>query len=513
MTAFTPSRFPRRAALLATLCAPLLSGCFMVGPDYHRPHPVISAHFKEAPRPPSGWQVAQPQLAEQSKGEWWKIYSDPQLDWLESQVALSNQNLKQYEAQFRRAEATIDSIRAQLYPTLSGSFSFNRNSQGGQSRSASSGSVVSYSTTTTVNTWNTGPSASWTVDVWGRIRRQIQQQVTATQASAADVANARLSYQSQLAVNYFQLRYQDSLRRLYARNVKYFQESFDIVKNQVDAGVTDPSSLWQARYQLQQTQAQETQAGVLRAQYEHAIAVLIGRAPADLSIPEGDLPNTLPPTPSAIPSTLLQRRPDVAAAERNMESYNSEIGYYIAAYYPEISLSAQYGYSGNPLESLIQAGTRFWSLGASATETLFNGGARTAAVREARADYDNSVATYRQTVLTAMQNVEDNFSNLRILDQQLVQQHDAVKSAEEAVRVSMNEYLAGVQTYTTVITSQQNALSYQVQELGIRQSLATSHVNLITQLGGGWDVSQLPTKASLQTNNPLLPEFIQKTKE
>ncbi|AOX17360.1 efflux transporter outer membrane subunit [Kozakia baliensis] len=503
----------RRAMLLATLCAPMLSGCFMVGPHYHRPHPVISAHFKEAPQPPPGWQVAQPQMAEATKGEWWKIYNDPQLDALEAQVALSNQNLKQYEAQFRKAEALIDSIRAQLFPTLSGTFSFNRNSQGSQSRSASSGTVVNYTQTTTVNTWNTGPSASWTLDVWGRIRRQVQEEVTAAQASAADVANARLSYQSELAQDYFQLRYQDSLRQLYARNVEYYKHALDIVQNQVNAGVTDPTSLLQARYQLQSTQAQETNAGLLRAQYEHAIAVLIGKAPADLTIPEGTLATALPPLPNAVPSNLLQRRPDVAAAERNMESYNSEIGYQIAAFFPDISVSASYGYSGNPLQTLIQAGTRFWSLGASSTETLFNGGARSAAVREAEADYDNSVATYRQTVLTALQNVEDNFSNLRILHQQYLQQLEAVHSADEAVRVSLNEYLAGTQTYTTVITSQQNALSYEVQALSIQEQLATSHVALIVQLGGGWDVSQLPSKDSLQTNNPLLPGFIQKTKE
>lgn len=508
-----PSRSTRRLAFLAACSTPLLAGCFMVGPDYHRPHAVISAHFKEAPKPPPGWGVARPHLAEAPKGAWWEVYNDPQLNWLESQVAISNQNVKQYEAQFRKAEATIDSIRAQLFPTLSGTFSFTRNSQGSGSRSASSGSVVDYSRSTTVNTWNTGPSASWTLDVWGRIRRQIQQQVTATQASAADLANAQLSYQSQLATAYFNLRYQDSLEKLYRDNVGYFQQALSIVQNQVEAGVTDPSALWQARYQLQQTEAQATQARVNRAQYEHAIAVLIGRAPGDLSIPKGQLAMTLPPVPGAVPSVLLQRRPDIAAAERNMEGYNASIGTAIAAFYPEISVSASYGYSGNPLQTLIQTATRFWSLGASSTETLFNGGARTAAVREARADYDASVASYRQTVLNALQGVEDNLSNLRILDQQLKQQMEAVRSSQEAVRVSTNEYLAGTQTYTTVLTSQQNALSYEVQALGIHQSLATSHVALIVALGGGWDVSQLPSKASLQTNNPLLPEFISKTKQ
>ncbi len=373
--------------------------------------------------------------------------------------------------------------------------------------------MVTYTNSTTTNTWNTGPSASWTLDVWGRIRRQVQQQVTAAQASAADLANAQLSYQSQLASAYFNLRYQDSLKKLYLNNVGYFQQALTIVQNQVDAGVTDPSALWQAKYQLQQTRAQATQAGITRAQYEHAIAVLIGRAPADLTIPTGALPLSLPTPPQSLPSVLLQRRPDIAAAERTMEGYNASIGTAIAAYYPEISVSASYGYSGNPLQTLVQAATRFWSLGASSTETLFKGGARTAAVRSARADYDASVATYRQTVLTALQGVEDNLSNLRLLSEQLTQQDVAVKSAQEAVRVSLNEYMAGTQTYTTVLTSQQSALNYEVQALGIHQSMAISHVDLIVALGGGWDVSQLPNKASLQTNNPLLPEFISKTKQ
>lgn len=513
MTASFASRPTKRAMLLGAICTPFLSGCFMVGPNYHRPHAVISAHFKEAPQPPPGWTTAQPAMAEANKGKWWEIYNDPTLNQLEDQVALNNQNLKGYEAQFRRAKALIDSICAQLFPTLSGSFSFQRIARGGDSTSASSGTLVRYSSQVTENTWNTGPTASWDLDLWGKVRRQIQEQVTATQATAAEVANMRLSYQAQLANDYFELRYQDSLRKLYARNVIYYRHAYDIVENQLKAGVADPATALQQRYVLESAEASETNAGVLRAQYEHAIAVLIGRAPADLSIPEGDLTDRLPPVPVTVPSTLLQRRPDIAQAEREMEEYNAEIGYEIAAFYPDVSVSAQYGYSGNPLQTLIQAATRYWSLGASSTETLFSGGSRTAAVREARADYDNSVANYRQTVLTALQGVEDNFSNLRILRQQYGQQLAAVTTSQEAVRVAMNEYLAGTQVYTTVINAEQSALQYEQTALQIREQLALSHVDLIENLGGGWDVSQLPSKASLQTNNPFLPEFLQKTKE
>ncbi|MCQ9155293.1 efflux transporter outer membrane subunit [Acidomonas methanolica] len=513
MTAALAPRSARRTLLLAGLCPFALSGCFMVGPDYHRPPAVISAKFKEAPKPPPGWTVAQPQLADMSKGKWWEIYHDPELNRLEEQVALNNQNLKEYEAQFRRAEALVDEARAALYPTLTGSASFARNSRGASSTSANGGTLVTYHTQVTENTWTTSPSASWEPDIWGKVRRQIQENVTSAQAAAATVANARLSYQAQLAIDYFELRYQDSLRKLYARNVAYYRRAYQIVENQYKAGVTDPATTLQQKYVLEAAEASETQAGVLRAQYEHAIAMLTGHAPADLSIPEGDLPATLPPTPNAVPSDLLQRRPDIAQAERNMESYNAEIGYEIAAFYPTITLSAQYGYSGDPVQTLIQAATRFWSLGASSSETLFAGGARTAAVRQARADYDNAVANYRQTVLAAVQGVEDQFSNLRILAQQYTQQNDAVASAQEAVRVASNEYLAGTQVYTTVITAQQSALQYEVTALQIREQLAVDHVTLIENLGGGWNVSSLPTKASLQTNNPLLPEFLSPTKQ
>ena len=257
------------------------------------------------------------------------------------------------------------------------------------------------------------------------------------------------------------MRYQDSLIDLYTRNVGLYRDNLKILENQLEAGVADPTSVLQARYLLQSTEASLANAHIARAQYEHAIAVLTGRAPADVTIAAALLPKEIPAAPVAVPSMILERRPDVAQAERNMEAYNAEIGYAIGAFFPEITLSASYGYSGNPLQQLIQTATRTWGLGAAATETIFQGGARTAAVREAEADYDNAVATYRQTVLAAMQDTEDQMSNLHYLDQQLGLQNQAVASAEAAVRVSMNEYLAGTQIYTTVITAQQTALQYE----------------------------------------------------
>ncbi|MCE0743106.1 efflux transporter outer membrane subunit [Acetobacter sicerae] len=511
-----PSR--RRIALL--LAPFLLSGC-MVGPDYKRPTAIISPRFKEL-KPAEGWQYANPALAAAPKGRWWEIYNDPILNGLEEKVEINNQNVVQYEARYRNARAAINAIRAQLYPTLSGSLSFNRNSTGRGSRNASSGVLVNYgtgdSTTTytpsnsTETTYGMGPTASWDLDLWGAIRRQIQAQVTEAQASAADLANAKLSYQAQLATAYFNLRYQDSLKDLLHRTVQFYEHSYQITLNQYNAGVAEPTALLQARTQLEQTRAQEVQAGIARAQYEHAIAVLMGAAPADLTIAPGRLPDTVPAIPVSVPADLLQRRPDIAAAERRMEEYNAQIGAAIAAFYPDVKLTASYSYSGDPVGALVQVANRIWSLGAAATETIFEGGARTAAVHEANANYDSYTAAYRQTVLTALQGTEDQLSNLRILSEQATQQAIALDAANKAATVAMNQYLAGTEIYTTVITAQVTALSNAETVLSIQQSRMVDSVSLIEALGGGWDASSLPSKGSMQTDNPFLPSFIQKDK-
>lgn len=511
--------FPTRplSRRLAILLAPLILGGCMVGPSYKRPTAIVSSKFKEL-RPAPGWTYANPSLAELPKGAWWTLYNDPTLNQLEEQVALNNQNVKEYEARYSSARATINSVRAQLYPTLSGSLSFNRQSSGRGSRS--SGTIVNYGTSSTSsvasnsteNTYGMGPTASWDLDLWGKIRRQIQAQVTETQATAADLANAKLSYQAQLATAYFNLRYQDSLYDLLQRNVKFYERSYQITNNQYEAGTADPTTLLQAKTQLEQTRAQATATQAARAQYEHAIAVLVGKAPADLSIAPGALPTAIPAIPVSIPAQLLERRPDVAAAERRMEEYNAQIGAAIAAFYPEVKLTASYSYSGDPVGTLVQVANRIWSLGASATETLFSGGSRTAAVHEADANYDSYVATYRQTVLTALQGVEDQLSNLRILAQQADQQRVALEAANRAVTVAFNQYMAGTQIYTTVITSQVTALSNAQTALQIQQNRILDSVTLIQNLGGGWSASELPSKNSMQTDNPFLPDFIQKDK-
>ncbi len=497
--------------MLAGATGVCLGGC-MVGPDYHRPRAIVSARFKEL-QPPPGWQRAPPAMAVLDKGSWWRIYNDPVLDGLEAQVSLSNQNVKNFEANYRAAQAITDEARASLFPTLSASPSVSRNSTGlGSSRSSSGfASFPGEANSFTSTTYQLEGTASWDLDVWGRIRRQVESDVAGTQASAADLANATLSYQATLATDYFNLRAQDQLQDLLDRTIASYERSLRITQNQYDAGLATatPIALLQARTQLEQTRSQAINVGVLRAQYEHAIAVLTGRPPADLTLPPAPHARDVPATPVYLPATLLQRRPDVASAERAMEQQNALIGVQIAAFFPDISLSAAYGYSGNPIGSLLQVANRTWSLGASATEILFQGGLRSAAIDQARAQYDAAVATYRQTVLTALQDTEDALSGLRILAQQAEAEARAVSLSEQAVTVALNEYEAGTIDYTTVVTSQVTALSNEQNALAIQQQRLTDSVSLVQQMGGGWRDVDLPSRNSLQTNDPLIPSFLE----
>ena len=492
---WSATRVALAARLLLGAMLPAMAGGCMVGPDYHRPAAIVSARFKELP-PPPGWQRAAPAMAELDRGSWWRIYDDPILDGLEAQVSVSNQNVKVSEANFRAAQAITNAARSGLFPTLDASPSVARNSTG------------RFNSTN----YQVEGAASWDLDVWGRIRRQVESDVAGTQASAADLANATLSYQAALAGDYFNLRAQDQLQDLLDRTIASYERSLRITQNQFDAGLatTTPIALLQARTLLEQTRAQSINVGVLRTQYEHAIAVLTGRPPADLTLGAAPLTRYVPAIPVMLPATLLQRRPDIASAERAMEQQNALIGVQIAAFFPDISLSAAYGYSGNPIGSLIQLANRTWSLGANATEILFQGGLRSAEVDQARAQYDASVATYRQTVLSALESVEDDLSALRILAQQADAQARAVALAEEAVTVALNEYRAGVTDYTTVVTSQVTALGDEQTALDIQQQRLFDSVSLIEQMGGGWSDADLPSRNSLQTNNPLIPAFLEK---
>lgn len=463
--AFRPS-----VLLLSTLVA----GC-MVGPDYVRPSAPVPLAYRELPTPPQGWSFAKPDDGH-GGGAWWAVFNDPELDRLERQVAVNNQTIKQSEAAYQQARALVDEARAGLFPVLGGTGSITRARQ--SNFFATSGTAQA--------------NASWDIDVWGRIRRDIESSIAGAQASAADLANATLSEQATLAATYFDICYQDALIALLQSTVAAYQRSLTITQNQLQFGVAAPSDVITARALLDTAQSSLINAGVARAQYEHAIASLIGVPPADFSIQKRQLTTIVPIIPVSLPSTLLQRRPDIAAAERSMQQQNAQIGVNIAAFYPDISLSGLFGYSGSPLSMLFNATHELWSLGGTLTETVFEGGLRHAQVAAARAVYDQSVAGYRQTVLSAFQQVEDQLAALRILAQQAVVQDQADADAARAVTIAINEYEAGTQAYNFVETQQTLLLSNQETALSIEVSRLVDSVTLAEALGGGWDTTHLP---------------------
>ena len=477
----------------------LLAACVAactVGPDYQRPAAPVPPAFKEL----TGWKQAAPQDAA-DKGAWWAIYHDPELDRLERMVELSNQTVRQDEAQYRAAVAQVAEARASLFPTVGVTGGVSRSGGGRGSSGLSSGSQ-----TASGGQFSASGTVSWDLDVWGRVRRQIESNVAGAQVSAADLANAKLSAQATLATDYFDLRAEDALADLLRETVAAYQRALDITQNQYHAGTTSSADVVTARAQLQSTQAQLVGVGVQRQQYEHAIAMLTGRAPAELTIPPATLASAVPVVPPGLPSALLERRPDIAAAERQMQQENALIGVQLAAFYPDISLSAQGSVTGGALATLFDIGrSAVWSLGASASETLFSGGARSAAVAAARASYDQSVATYRQTVLTAFQQVEDALSDLRILEQQAAAQAIAVELARKAVEVTLNTYLAGTAAYTSVITEQTLLLSDQQAALAVQQSRLVASVALVEALGGGWSAASLPGRGEMTGSQPWAP--------
>lgn len=502
-----------RARLLAGLvcsvlaCSVLVAGC-EVGPDYATPSAPTTPQFKEL----AGWKPATP-MDGIDRGAWWSIYHDPLLDRLERELVFNNQTIRAQEAAYRQAQALVDEARAGLFPVLSANAGVTRSGSGG----GSSGSFTNGSGTTssfgsggrTSTSYSLEGSASWDLDVWGKIRRQIESDVAGAQVSAADLANARLSAQASLATDYFEMRTSDALKRLLDRTVEDYRRSLQITENQYAVGVAARSDVITAQTLLQSTISQDINVEVARQQYEHAIAVLTGHPPAELTIPPGEVAREVPVPPSSVPSALLERRPDIAAAERMMQQENALIGVAVAAYYPDISLSALFGYVGSPLGSLISVSNRVWSLGAAATETVFDAGLRSAQVRAARATYDQSVATYRQTVLTAFQQVEDELVALRVLQQQIAVQQDAVQLARRAVEIALNEYRAGTVAYTTVVTAQATALGDEETLLGLQQSRLVASVALIQALGGGFSTADLPKRGDLTRNNPVIPDALQ----
>jgi NodT family efflux transporter outer membrane factor (OMF) lipoprotein len=462
-----------------------------VGPDYERPPAATPVAYKEL----EGWKPSAPSDLV-NRGPWWSIYNDPLLDQLEAQVVVSNQNLKAAEAAYREARAIVAETRAGLFPTLSIDASAQRSGQGAGS-SNSGGSTVSRGGRVQ-NQFNVTANASWDLDVWGRIRRTIESDVASAQASAGDLAAATLSAQSLLATNYLQLRVADELKRLLDDTTVAFARSLQITINRYQGGIAARSDVASARAQYESTRAQAINVGVQRAAFEHAIAVLIGKPPAELTVAMAKFTPIVPVTPPGLPSTLLERRPDIAGAERRVAAANAQIGVAVAAYYPDITLSASYGVVSSAIDTLFRAANGVWAVGPSLAQTVFDAGLRSAQVDAARAFYDQNVANYRQTVLTAFQQVEDQLAALRILEQQAEVQDAAVVAAQEAEALIFNQYTAGTVAYTNVITAQTVALSNRQTALSILQNRLVASVTLLQALGGGWDTAQLPNDAQVK---------------
>ena len=476
---------PAAASVAVIACAAALSGC-AVGPNYHRPAAPPAAAFKEG----QGWTPATP--ARIANGQWWAIYGDPVLSSLERQVEVSNENLKAAVASYYAAREAAGVTRGTLFPSIGLGADATRSGGSGSrngSLSAPSGFVPSGSGTRTF--YDADANASWDLDVWGRIRRELESDEARAQASAADVAAARLSAQATLAEDYFQLRAAEEELRLLKTSVQDYQVSLQIAQNRVNAGVTTLADVYSARTQLENTVAQESTVELTRAKLEHAIAVLIGKAPAQLALAEGEFTSAVPVVPAGLPSQLLLRRPDIAAAERDVESANAQIGVAEAAWFPSLTLSGSFAYESASFSKLIRASNSVWSFGPSLAQTLFNGGATVAQIRENRALYDSAVATYRQTVLTAFQQVEDDLATLDHLQTEYAQQAQAVADAEKSETLTLNQYKAGVADYASVLAAQTARLSSQITALNVQSQRLVASADLVDAIGGGWDSAQL----------------------
>ncbi|AVV36519.1 efflux transporter outer membrane subunit [Pantoea vagans] len=448
----------------------LLAGC-SVGPDYQRPAVAMPVHYKEA----KGWQQATP-LDAQSKGEWWAVYHDATLGGLLSQVSVSNQNVATYAAQYRQAQALAAESRAALFPSLGYDGSVTR----------SGSHATNSSVRTTSSSHQAELSASWELDLWGKLRRTLEEDRASAAASAAELANITLSAQSELAQDYFQLRIMDQKIACYQQSVDAYQRYLNVITSQYQAGTASRATLAQAQLQLENASASAQDYQWQRAQMEHAIALLIGKAPADFSLAAAPLTATLPAIPAALPGELLQRRPDIAYAERNMAAANAAVGVAVAGYYPDLTLSASGGVSASVLHSLFSLPNRVWSLGPELSGTLLDAGATSAKVDQARASWDASVATYRQTVLSAMQEVEDKLVELNTLQGEIAAQQRATDAAQTSARVTRLQYEAGMINYLDVATTENSSLSAQQSLLTLQSTQWVSSVALIAALGGGW---------------------------
>jgi NodT family efflux transporter outer membrane factor (OMF) lipoprotein len=478
---------------LACILIPLLLASCAVGPDYKRPDAASQASFKEAGFKEMGnWKIATPN-DDANRGKWWETFGDRELNILVEQVDINNQNLKLAEAKYRQAQALGVSARSGFFPTISAASSATRSGRGdGNAAANTSTGAASRASSSVATSYNLSASVNWELDLWGRIRRQVESGNASIEASAADLASARLSAQSELASNYFQLRVTDAQKQLLDDTVAAFAKSLELTKNRYNVGVAGRVDVVQAETQLKSSQAQAIDLGVQRAQLEHAIALLIGQAPGNFTLPESKWAMSLPSVPLALPSSLLERRPDIAAAERRAAAANAQIGVAKAAYYPTLSLAASGGYGGATLTDWISAPNRFWSLGPSLAATILDFGKRGAASDQAVALYDQTVATYRQTVLQAFQEVEDNLAALRILAAEAKVQDEAVRASRESVALTLNQYKAGTISYLNVVSVQTAQLANERSAMTLMGRQLTASVALIKALGGGWNVAEPP---------------------
>jgi NodT family efflux transporter outer membrane factor (OMF) lipoprotein len=482
----------RRCSILAAAAMTfVVTGC-TVGPNYHKPDAPTAPAFKEdavvsPPNPPNGgWKHAQPG-DDKLRGKWWEVYGDPELSRLEETIAVSNQTLKAQYAQYQRAVDTVREYRANYYPTLSIDPSAARTKLSPHQPNFNQGIE-----TQQYNNFIAAGQAEWEPDLWGSVRRTVESARATAQATAADLANVDLSLHSELAMDYFEMRGLDTQQQLLQTTVAEYQRYLDLTNIRFKGGVATESDVALAQTQLDQTRAQLIDVGVARAQYEHAIATLTGVPASSFSLPAAPLILTLPDIPVGVPSELLERRPDVAAAERRADAANAQIGVAIAAFYPTISLNGSGGFQSTNAGTLFQGPSSLWSLGGSATELLFDAGRRRAITDEAKASYESQVATYRQTVLQAFQDVEDQLAALRILDQESMTQNLAVRDAQHSLDLSTRQYKEGLTTYLTVITAQATELANQRTAADITTRQFSSSVQLVKALGGGWDTTQLP---------------------
>lgn len=475
----------KRTGLLAAIL--VYTGC-AVGPRYSRPTVVVPSNFKES----GPWKAAQPGDQE-SRGKWWEVFGDQQLNALQEQVGLSNQTLKMAEARFRAARALVRFARAGRYPTVQAGADITHN------RISSNQANLPASASSSYTNYLLPVDLSYEVDAWGRVRRTVEGSRAAAQARAADLETVRLALHAELAVNYFALRGLDAERELLDSTVAAFRRALELTQNRHRGGVASQVDVSQAETQLQTTLAQATDISVHRAQFEHAIAVLAGEAPSTFTLLPSPQKSAPPSLPTALPSELLERRPDIAAAERRVAAANARIGIAKAAYFPSLMIGVLGGVESRDAASLFSWPSRLWSLGPTAIVTAFDGGRRRAVSDEAKAVYDETVANYRETVLSAYQEVEDNLAALRILEEEARTQEAAVAAAKRSVELATNRYKGGVVTYLEVVTNQSTALANERLAVNILERRLTATVNLVKALGGGWNISRLPTAAEISS--------------